>query len=171
MIRSASLSDVAAICEIYNHYVAQSCITFEEQPVGRDDMAARISETLTSLPWFVWEEQGIVLGYAYATKWKTRSAYRFSAESTIYLRNDAVGKGVGLRLYERLLADLRSRRIHSVIGGIALPNPASQRLHEKLGFKKVAHFEQVGWKFGQWIDVGYWELIFRENAGPPHNAV
>jgi len=122
-------------------------------------LAERIKETLSAFPWLVYEEHGEILGYAYASKWRGRCAYRYSAESSIYLRHDRVSRGTGLKLYAQLLAELRNSRLRSVIGGIALPNEASQRLHEKLGFKKVAHFEQVGWKLEKWIDVGYWQLI------------
>ncbi len=170
MIRLASISDAAAICAIYNYYVSNTSVTFEEEPVGEADMAARIREVLSSLPWLVWEEQGAVLGYAYASKWKIRSAYRFAVESSVYLRPDVTGRGIGRKLYERLVAELGKAGMHSVIGGMAMPNSASQALHEKLGFKKVAHFEQVGWKFGKWIDVGYWELIFESepnDSSPP----
>lgn len=164
MIRPASTSDAAAICAIYNPYVLGTCITFEEEAVSESEMATRIKETTSTLPWLIWEGQGEVIGYAYASKWKGRCAYRYSVESTIYLRPDATGRGIGPQLYGRLLSDLRQAGMHSVIGGIALPNDASQRLHEKLGFKKVAHFAEVGWKFEKWIDVGYWELTFPTKA-------
>lgn len=164
MIRSALKSDAAMICEIYNHYVLNTFITFEEDAISNKEMAARIEETTASLPWLLWEEGDKVIGYAYASKWKSRCAYRFSVESTVYLRRDAFRQGIGRRLYERLLVELSGAGMHSVIGGIALPNEASQRLHETMGFKKVAHFEQVGWKFKTWIDVGYWEYIFPSDA-------
>ena len=164
MIRPASESDASAICSIYNYYVLNTCVTFEEEAVSEPDMRARIRDTTASLLWFVLEDCDEVVGYAYATKWKSRCAYRYSVESTVYLRQDTVGRGFGMQLYERLISELRFAGMHSVIGGIALPNLASQRLHEKVGFKKVAHFEQVGWKFNRWIDVGYWELILPKNA-------
>lgn len=170
-IRPASISDAAAICAIYNHYVADTHITFEEEPVDEADMAARISEIASSLPWIVWEEQGDVLGYAYASKWRARSAYRYAVESTVYLRCDMTGRGIGRALYEHLVSDLRRAGIHSVIGGIAMPNASSQALHERMGFRKVAHFEQVGWKFGRWIDVVYWELILAAAPGQSSGSV
>jgi len=95
----------------------------------------------------------------HASKWKGRCAYRFSVEATVYLKTGKLGKGIGTKLYTALLNDLRKRNIHAVIGGIALPNKESQYLHEKFGFKKVAHFTEVGYKFNKWIDVGYWELL------------
>ena len=161
MIRQATTEDAPQICDIYNHYVVKTLITFEEQPVTHDEMVQRIQETLPSLPWLVWEqEEGQQLvGYCYASKWKDRCAYRYSVESTVYLRPDSAGRGVGSKLYDSLLSELRQRKFHAVIGGIALPNAASVALHEKLGFKKVAQFQEVGNKFGQWIDVGYWQLL------------
>jgi L-amino acid N-acyltransferase YncA len=102
---------------------------------------------------------GKVVGYAYASKWKSRSAYRYAVESTVYLDPRFTGQGIGRHLYGSLIAELRQRSLHAVIGGIALPNPASIALHERMGFVKVAHFKEIGWKFNQWIDVGYWELI------------
>ena len=99
-----------------------------------------------------------MVGYAYATKWKERSAYRFSAEVSVYLSNQVQGRGLGASLYETLFSKLKEGGINTVIGGITLPNPASVALHEKMGMKKVAHFENVGFKFNQWQDVGYWQL-------------
>ncbi|MEP6591257.1 MAG: N-acetyltransferase family protein, partial [Gemmatimonadota bacterium] len=112
------------------------------------------------LPWLVAEQGGVVVGYAYAGKWKTRHGYRFTVESTVYLDPNHVGHGTGSRLYRALLDALRLQGVHSAIGGIGLPNEPSVRLHERLGFEKVAHFHENGIKFGRWIDVGYWQLVF-----------
>jgi len=165
MIRPATSADAAAIAGIYNHYVLNTSVTFEEEALSAAAMAARMSEVLPSLPWLVTVEEGTILGYAYAGKWKTRSAYRHSIEATVYLAQDATGRGLGTPLYRRLIDDLRLRGFHVVIGGVALPNEASVALHAKLGFQKVAHFKEVGWKFGRWIDVGYWELILECDGG------
>lgn len=159
MIRPAGTDDARRICGIYNHYVLNTAITFEETPVSDDEMGERIRGVTQSLPWLVSETDGKVTGYAYASGWKSRSAYRFSVESTVYMDRQFVGKGTGRQLYEALVTDLRARGLHTVLGGIALPNAASVALHERMDFKKVAHFSEVGWKFNQWIDVGYWELI------------
>ena len=161
MIRPATTADAAAICAIYNHYVLETTITFEEAAVTSTEMECRMRETLASLPWLVWEDGPTTRGFAYASKWKGRCAYRHSAEVTVYLDPKSVGQGIGSRLYKALLEELRVRHLHAVIGGIALPNPVSIALHERLGFRKVAHFEQVGWKFGRWIDVGYWQLLLQ----------
>ena len=159
MIRSVYIEDSEAVCSIYNHYVRNTIITFEETPVSKEEMTDRIAEASVSLPWVVWEDNEEIKGYAYANKWKTRSAYRFSVESSIYLQPDFIGKGAGRILYEALISELRNLSLHAVIGGIALPNESSVALHERLGFRKVAHFMEVGWKYGRWIDVGYWELL------------
>lgn len=159
MIRTCQASDAARICEIYNHYVRDTVVTFEEAPVSSDDMMRRIEAISARLPWLVWEQDGAVLGYAYAGPWHARSAYRYSVESTIYLATDAAGRGIGTRLYGALISALRDGGIRCALAGIALPNPASVSLHEKLGYSKVGLFRDVGFKFDRWIDVGYWELI------------
>jgi len=113
-----------------------------------------------SLPWLVAERRGEVLGYAYASRWHARAAYRFSTEITVYLDHGQTRRGIGSRLYGELFPMLRAREIHAVLAVIALPGEASVALHEKVGFSKVGHFKDVGFKFGRWIDVGYWQLIF-----------
>jgi L-amino acid N-acyltransferase YncA len=159
MIRYAKTDDAEQICDIYNHYVLTTSITFEEQPVSTGEMAERIAGTLESLPWLVWEHDETIQGFCYASKWKGRCAYRHSVESTVYVRADSIGKGIGSRLYQGLLDELRQRKFHTVIGGIALPNDASVAMHEKFGFEKVAQFREVGNKFDRWTDVGYWQLL------------
>jgi len=160
MIRDALDADVEAICAIYNHYIEHTFVTFEEVCLDAVAMGARIQSVRDKgLPWLVLEEEGEVLGYAYASPWHVRSAYRHSVESSVYLSYQAGGKGRGTALYEALIARLRGRDIHCVIGGVALPNPASVALHEKLRFEKAAHYKEVGWKQGRWIDVAYWQLM------------
>jgi phosphinothricin acetyltransferase len=160
LIRNAEVHDAAALAAIYNHYVSNTTITFEELPVAVEEMARRIlALQANGLPWLVMEHEGRVAGYAYATKWKERSAYRFSVESSVYFHPEACGRGLATALYEKLLAALAGLGVHAVIGGIAQPNPASVGLHEKLGFQNVALFREVGRKFGRWIDVGYWQRI------------
>ncbi|WP_229423828.1 arsinothricin resistance N-acetyltransferase ArsN1 family B [Massilia frigida] len=158
-IRDAGAADAAAIVAIYNHYILTTCVSFEEQSVSEAAMAARITDLQQAgLPFLAMTEGDAVVGYAYASKWRVRHAYRFAVESSIYLVPGLGGKGRGSALYKALLARVARDGIHMVIGGVALPNEASVALHEKLGFKKVAHFSEVGFKFGNWIDVAYWEL-------------
>jgi L-amino acid N-acyltransferase YncA len=159
-IRTATLDDAEQIAEIYNHFVLTSTITFEEEPVPVAEMARRVSDIQTSsLPWLVATRDHRVTGFAYANKWKTRAAYRFSTEVTVYVRAGLGNSGTGSRLYTQLFAALKASGTHAVIGGVALPNDASLRLHRKFGFEKVAHFKEVGFKFHRWIDVTYWQLI------------
>ncbi|WP_147693138.1 arsinothricin resistance N-acetyltransferase ArsN1 family B [Vogesella mureinivorans] len=158
-IREATPDDAAAICAIYNPYIEYTTISFEEKPVAVSDMAERIASTQAQgLPWLVAEASGDMLGYAYATRWRARPAYRHAVESSIYMRQATVGQGVGKLLYRELIRRLAMLGLHTVIGGVAQPNPASDGLHRALGFRQVAHFEQVGRKFGRWLDVAYWQL-------------
>jgi phosphinothricin acetyltransferase len=159
MIRPVTTADAPALAAIYNHYVLNTIVTFEEEPITLAESKWRIEEVTATNPWLAAVEDGRILGYAYANKWKSRCAYRYAVESTVYLDKDATGRGLGTQLYTALLADLKKRGLHGVIGGIALPNAASVALHEKLGFKKIGQFKEVGWKFEKWIDVGYWELL------------
>jgi phosphinothricin acetyltransferase len=159
-IRAATVADAAAVAAIYDHYIAHSIATFEEEPVPASEIATRIRNTMaTSLPWLIAEREGEVVAYAYARPWRERRAYRFSAEITVYAAPTSTGHGIGSSLYERLLPLLRSQGIHAVVGVIALPNEPSVALHEKFGLSKVAHLREVGFKFDRWIDVGYWERI------------
>jgi phosphinothricin acetyltransferase len=159
MIRMCTAADAAAVCAIYNPYVLETVVTFEEEPVCTAEMARRIGEVTARFPWLGAEEGGAIVGYAYATPWKVRAAYRHSVETTVYLAPGHAGRGVGTALYRELIELLRKAAVHAVIGGVALPNAASVALHEKLGFKKTAHFPEVGHKLGRWVDVAYWELI------------
>ena len=157
-VRTAGPHDASAIARIYNHYIAESVSTFEVDAVSADDMRGRIEELQSkSMPWLVAERDANFVGYAYAGFWHARPAYRFSTEVTVYLDQAATGHGIGSALYERLLEIVRDAGFHVAIGGISLPNAASVALHEKLGFKQVAHYEQTGFKFDRWIDVGYWQ--------------
>lgn len=160
MIRAATPLDSTSLASLYNHYVLNSYATFEETPISPGDMTMRIDQVLADhLPWLVLEENDRLAGFARAVRWRERSAYRFSVESSIYIDPHHTGQGLGARLYSALIEQLKALGVHAVIGGVALPNPASVALHEKLGYKKVAHFKEVGWKFNRWIDVGYWELL------------
>ena len=160
VVRAAGAGDASGIAEIYNHYVATTVITFEEAPVPAAEMARRIAGAGSpSLPWLVAEREGKIAGYAYASPWKARSAYRFSVEVTVYVHPGCPREGIGRQLYEELLSGLRAQGIHAAFGVIALPNEASVALHERFGFAKVAHLTEVGFKFDRWIDVGYWQLM------------
>ncbi len=159
VIRTVRPDDGAQICSIYNRHVTDSVVTFEETAITPSEMAGRIRAT--ALPWLVIEEGGVVAGYASASPWKTRASYRYTVESSVYVDPRFQRRGHGHRVYAALLDELRSRGVHAVIAGIALPNPASIALHEALGFVASGTLPEVGRKFDRWIDVGYWTLVLR----------
>jgi L-amino acid N-acyltransferase YncA len=156
-IRPCTPADVAAICNIYNYYIANTVITFEESPVSIVEMQNRIGITTQLFPWLVYEDKGNILGYAYASKWKDRSAYKYTAEVTVYLHHQHCGHGIGSALYKALFEQLARKNIHALLACISIPNAASEKIHNHFGFRQVAHFREVGFKFGRWLDVGYWQ--------------
>lgn len=158
-IRPSTPDDAGQISAIYNHYVVNTTATFEEQPVGVSEMRGRIEAGVARYPWLVAARDDTLAGYAYAGEWKPRSAYRMTVETTVYVAPADKRRGVGRDLYSLLVDELKRREFHCALGVIALPNPASIALHEKLGFRKVAELKEVGRKKGQWIDVGVWELL------------
>jgi phosphinothricin acetyltransferase len=158
-MRSATVEDAAAIQRIYAPVVVETAISFEDVPPTVEEMAARIASTLKTYPYLVAVSDGEVSGYAYAGRHAERAAYRYSADTTIYIAPEARGKGVGRTLYAALLADLAGRGFHAAFAGIALPNPGSVRLHETVGFEPVGVYRQVGFKFGRWHDLGWWQRL------------
>jgi phosphinothricin acetyltransferase len=159
MVRHVQPKDAKLICEIYNYHVSHTIVTFEEEPITEREMQKRIIAITSKFPWLVYELNNEPVGYAYATSWRARSAYRYSSETTVYIKQEHTGKGIGKALYDHLIYNMKQGPCHFLIGGISLPNEASVALHEKLDFKKIAHFKEVGFKLNQWIDVGYWQLI------------
>jgi phosphinothricin acetyltransferase len=158
-IRHATVEDAQGIADIYNYYIRNTHHTFETEPIDAAEMEARIKEFSESFPFLVADEDGIIHGYAYATHFQTKHAYDYSVEVLIYVRNESKEQKIGTRLYNRLFDLLADSNIHAIVASVALPNDPSIRFHERLGFEKVAHFREVGYKLGRWIDVGYWELI------------
>lgn len=164
IVRPAVSSDEEAFAQIYNGYIRESTITFEVEPVAGSEFERRMAKALL---WFALEVEGEVCGYAYATPYHPRAAYRHTVEISIYIEASVCGKGYGRRLYEALFKAMESRNIHVAIAGIALPNAESVALHEGFGMEKVAHFKEVGRKFGRWIDVGHWQtFIVRSGVAP-----
>jgi len=162
MIRPVRVEDAGAICSIYNHYVENSICTFEQRLIPCEEMRVRIRNINAKYPYLVWEERyGVINGYAYINTWKERVAYRFSAEVSVYIKDELRGRGMGRQLMESLLEEVRKTEIHSLVSGISLPNDPSVALHEKLGFVKIGQFREIGNKLGKWVDVGYWELILK----------
>ena len=162
-VRPATPEDAAAVAEIYNYYIANSHATFELEPIDGSEMLIRMEAGWKiGYPFLVYEDGSEIRGYAYGRQFRPRRAYLHSIEISVYIRNGSEGMAIGTRLYERLLSEIERGDFHAIIGGISLPNDASIRLHEKFGFTRVAHFREVGFKFGRWIDVGYWEKVLGE---------
>lgn len=163
MIRKVEIKDVKEICEIFNHYVLNSISTFEMQEVSIHQMQEKIKGHNSNLPWLAYIDNGEILGYVKVNDWKSgtynKSAYINTYESSVYIKIGHGRKGIGSVLYKEMFKCLKKLEYYTVIGGIALPNPASVALHENFNFKKVAYFKELGFKFGKRVDVGYWQNI------------
>ncbi|MDR0998167.1 MAG: GNAT family N-acetyltransferase [Treponema sp.] len=162
-IRPAAIADAQAMADIYNYYVLNTPVTFEEEALSREAMEDRIRSFTSLYPWFVWEEDGEIAAYAYAHMWHERTAYRHSVEDTVYVKQGFQRRGIGRTLLGMVVGELKKQGVHAVMAVIAIPNEGSAALHESLGFKKVGHFSEIGRKMGRWRDVGYWELIIDES--------
>lgn len=159
-IRLAAAGDAAALAALYAPYVTDSIVSFETEPPDEDEMRARISSSSGGAlyPWLVAAEpSGDILGYASASRFRARDAYRFAVETSVYLARGAEGRGTGSWLYRTLLDTLTAQGFAQAIGAISLPNPASVALHEKLGFAQAGLYRDVGFKFGRWVSVGLWQ--------------
>lgn len=160
MIRGVEKVDAHKICEIYNHYVLTTSISFETDAVSVDDMVRRIDEIKAGgYPYHVYLIDEEVVGYCYFNKWNGRCAYQTTVEISIYVDKNFVGRGVGASLIKYAIDGLDRRKFHTIVAGITIPNVASIVLHEAYGFKQISHFKEVGFKFNQWQDVGHWQLI------------
>jgi phosphinothricin acetyltransferase len=160
MIRNVVIEDAKEIVDIYNYYVVNTIITFDKTPFSTTDFEEKIKTTSSEFPFYVYEENNEILGYAYGSKWRKKPSYDNTVEITIYLKNGIQGKGIGTKLYSKLIETLKNQKYHTLIGGLTLPNEVSVKLHEKFGFEKAAHFKEVGRKFDKWHDVGFWQLTF-----------
>ena len=170
-IRAATSDDAAAISGIYAPYVTASAVSFECEPPDRSEIASRMDAGANLYPWLAAEEDGTVLGYAYGAAFRTRFAYRFTVETTVYLREGAQGRGIGRLLYAPLLELLERQGFTQAIAAIALPNEASVKLHERLGFRHAGTYGQVGFKLGRWWDVGLWQRALASPPGEPEEPL
>ena len=160
MIRDVTLTDAARIAEIYNHYIEETIVTFEYDRVSENDIQQRILKIQKKgFPYFVYEKEGVVVGYAYLNNWRERVAYDITLETSVYLDCNLIGSGVGSILYQELIDRAKKINIHSLIGVISLPNEQSQKLHQKFNFDLIGNFRESGVKFGKLIDVEFWQLI------------
>jgi L-amino acid N-acyltransferase YncA len=167
-IRSAESSRDAAVCAaIYAPYVEDSATSFEERAPSTEDFADRIERTMATHPWLVAERDAEVVGFAYGCPHRSRPAYRWAVDVSVYVVAGHQGQGNGMGLYEALFAELRARRFRVACAGITLPNEASVALHEKLGFVPVGVYRGIGWKAGAWRDVGWWQLDLEPGAEVP----
>jgi len=166
-IRLATEADAEGIVAIYAPIVRETAISFEVEAPDVNAMRRRIAETLAHLPWLICERRGEVLGYAYASTHRTRAAYQWSVDVSVYVHARIRRSGVGKALYTSLLRFLDLQGFYNVYAGITLPNPASVRLHESLEFQPVGVYRAVGYKLGAWHDVGWWHLALRPHAVPP----
>lgn len=159
MIRDVCLDDAERLAEIYNYYIVNTHVLFDEKEISVDFMREKIRQvTEQEMPWLIAENDiGEVLGFACAKQWREKNAYRHTAELTIYLDPVIHKKGLGTKMFNELFKELKSRSFNMVISLITLPNEASIALHEKFGMEKVAHFGEMGYKFDRWIDIGYWQ--------------
>ena len=167
MIRLARPDDGAAAARIYDPVVARTAISFELDPPGPVEMKRRIVTALAFAPWLVEERDGIVRGYAYASKHRERAAYQWSVDVGVYVDEEHRRSGVGKALYGKLFRLLRLQGFYTAHAGVTLPNAASVGLHESLGFRPVGVYRGVGYKLGGWRDVGWWQLELRDRAGEP----
>ena len=166
MIRLATPADAEAMAEIYRPIVADTAISFEFEPPGAPEMERRRAAALAFAPWLVFED-GVVLGYAYASRHRERAAYQWCVDVSVYVGQRHRRRGVGRALYESLLALLRLQGFYAAHAGVTLPNDASVGLHESLGFRRIGIYPAVGYKRGTWWDVGWWQLELRERKGTP----
>ena len=150
--------DAAACAAIYAPHVEGSAVSFEEWAPSAEGMAARIERVAATHAWLVAEREGRVVGYAYATAYNERPAYRWSTSVSVYVAGESRGQGAGRALYQALFERLRERGFRMACAGITLPNPPSVALHESLGFEQSGLNREIGWKHGAWRDVGWWQL-------------
>jgi phosphinothricin acetyltransferase len=166
-IRLATPDDAQGVQAIYAPIVRDTAISFELEAPTIEEVRQRIVKTLEHLPWLVCERRGDILGYAYASQHRTRPAYQWSVDVSVYVHPNARRAGVGRALYRSLFALLALQGLYQAYAGITLPNPASVGLHESLGFQPIGVYRAVGYTLGAWHDVGWWQLSLRERAGAP----
>jgi L-amino acid N-acyltransferase YncA len=167
VVRDATEADAEACAAIYAPYVTGTAITFENEPPTVAQMAARIATALRTHAWVVLEDRGRVVGYAYGGAFKSRAAYRWACEVSVYLEDGRRRTGGGRALYSTLLERLAQRGFRTAVAGMTLPNEASVGLHKAMGFEPVGTYRRIGWKHGAWHDVAWTQRAIRTAADPP----
>lgn len=158
MIRPFKIEDTQQLLNIYNYYVLNSVATFDLEILTYETFLKKVTQIDNEYPFIVFEENNKILGFAYGSRFRPKPAYNKTVESTVYVKHDEHGKRIGYKLYKELLTLLKKEKFHLVLGVLTIPNEASVNLHEKFGFKQVASIEDVGFKFGKWQNVGFWQL-------------
>ena len=156
-VRVATPADAAEIASIYQPYVTDSAISFELDPPPTEVVAQRMTVAGTDYPWLVAVGARGLLGYTYGAPHRSRGAYRFAVEVSVYLDKNTRGRGLGRRLLSALLGELESRGFATALAGTTSPNPASTALFNSLGFEEIGVFRRVGFKFDAWHDVSWWQ--------------
>ena len=167
MIRPAKPTDAAAILDIYAPYIRDTSITFETEVPLVNDFEERINSYMENWPWLVYEKNGVVAGYAYASRYRERVAYQWSIECSVYIHDDHHRSGIARALYSSLFSILRIQGFTTAYAVINLPNDPSVTLHESMGFNYFATYEKVGYKLGKWKNVGWWRLQLNEYLQEP----
>jgi len=157
VIRAFKNSDIVAMKDIYNHYIQNSVATFDIDFYSQEAMEAKMIPILENFPAYVYEVEGEILGFCYASSFRNKPAYLHTAEVTIYLKEGVSCKGIGTKLYSSLIAELKIRGFRTLTSLITYPNEASVKLHEKFGFKQKCIMEKIGYKCDRWLDVIYME--------------
>ncbi len=159
MIRPVhNINDVQALLEIYNYYVLNTTVTFDIDPLPIETFTKKLNQINADYPFIVYEEDNEILGYAYGSRFRPKPAYNYVVESTVYVKHTAHAKQIGTKLYAELIRLLKETNLHTVLGVLTIPNEASIGLHEKFGFEQVANLKEVGLKFGEWQNIGIWQL-------------
>lgn len=158
MIRPVNINDAQELLEMYNYYVINTTVNFDIEPLSLKTFTDKLNIITADYPFIVLEENNEILGYAYGSRFRPRAAYNYVAESTVYVKHTAHGKQIGSKLYAELIKLLKETDLHTVLGVLTIPNEASIKLHEKFGFEQVANLKEVGLKFGEWQNVGIWQL-------------
>ena len=167
ILRPVTPADGGALLDIYAPYVRETAVTFEYEVPTPEEFSGRIAKTMQRYPYLAAQREGVLLGYAYAGPLHPRAAYAWSAESTVYIRQDARGQGIGGLLYDKLEELLRRQNIVNLNACIAYPNPPSVAFHEKRGFHTVGHFSRCAYKLGRWYDMVWMEKFLGEHPEPP----
>lgn len=169
--RLATPNDAHSMLAIYAPSIERSSVSFEVDLPSLEEFKKRVTDLTSKTPWLVCEVDNVVVGYAYASEHRARKAYQWTVEVSVYIAATYQGQGIGKRLYQELFPILCKQGYFTALAGITLPNESSIKLHESLGFKKIAVYENVGFKFGKWHDVGWWQLALRPYSASPEELI